>query len=135
MHVHQQPGASFDDCIHASGSIGWPTLLDLIGGATAVDRIAERLLARLLHDPFISPALAGVDVALLKRHQARFFTEAFGAVRADRPLTPLTVEVSDEQITRVVLHIHDSLASLALPPSFTEQLMLAVLARGLGTKP
>jgi truncated hemoglobin YjbI len=131
MHVHQHAGVAPGDPLHPHRGSGWPTLLDLLGGATAVERIVERLLARLLHDPLLSPTLAGVDVALLKRHQARFFTEAVGAVGANRPLTPLTVRVSSAQFTRVLLHIHDTLVSLALPPSFTEQLMLAVVARGL----
>ena len=108
----------------------WPTLLELLGGAPTIDCIVERLADRLRRDPLLSSALAGVDVAVLKRHQSRFCTEAFGAVRADRPLMPLTVRVSGEQFTRVLLHIHDTLTSLALSPALTEQLMLAVLARG-----
>ena len=116
---------------HGALLLDGPTLLDLLGGQSAVERIVERLLARLLHDPLLSGAFNGVDLPLLKRAQSRFFAEAFGAVPAHEPLGPLAVRVSGEQMTRVVVHVHDTLVSLRLPEAFTEQLMLAVLAHGL----
>jgi truncated hemoglobin YjbI len=109
----------------------WPTLLDVAGGAPGVQRIVDRLVRRLLRDPLIAPSLDDVDLIRLKRAQARFFTDAFSAVRVHEPLTPLSVRVSGEQFTRVMLHVHQTIVSLDLPETLTEQLMLAVLARGL----
>jgi truncated hemoglobin YjbI len=109
----------------------WPTLLDVAGGAPGVQRIVDRLVRRLLRDPLIAPSLDGVDLIRLKRAQARFFTDAFGAVRVHEPLTPLAVRVSGEQFTRVMLHVHQTIVSLDLPETLTEQLMLAILAEGL----
>lgn len=43
-----------------------------------------------------------------------------------------TVQVSSEQFARVLLHLHAVLHGLGLPEASTGQLMLAVLARGLG---
>jgi truncated hemoglobin YjbI len=116
---------------HGALFLDGPTLLDLLGGQAAVDRIVERLLARLLHDPLLSDALNGVDLARLRHTQSRFFAQAFGAVSAHEPLEPLAVRVGGEQLTRVVFHVHDTLVSLGLPETFTEQLVLAVLAHGL----
>lgn len=106
----------------------WPTLLDVLDEGRGVPEIVDRLVRRLREDPMLGPALDGVDVDRLKGAQARFFTEAFGGVRVDEPLTSIAVRVSGEQFTRVVLHVHDTIASLGLPATVTEQLMLAVLA-------
>ena len=111
-----------------------PALLDALGGESSVQRIVDRLAARLLDDPLLATALAGVDVAQLKRTQARFFTEAFDAVRVHDPPMPFTVRVTGEQFTRVVLHVQQTLESLGLPEDRTEQLMLAVLARAVSSE-
>ena len=111
-----------------------PTLLDALGSESSVQRIVDRLAARLLDDPLLAPTLAGVDVAQLKRTQARFFTEAFDAVRVHEPLAPVTVRATGEQFTRVVLHVQQTLESLGLPEALTEQLMLAVLGRAVSSE-
>ena len=130
-HVRASSSSAVAEALRSDADNAWPTLLDVLDGAAGVQRIVDGLVHRLLRDPLLAPALEGVDVGRLKDVQARFFIEAFGAVRVHEPLTPLTVRVTGEQFTRVVLHVHETLVSLGLPETFTEQLMLAVLARGL----
>lgn len=106
----------------------WPTLLDALDEGRGVPEIVDRLVRRLRADPLLAPTLDELDLDRLKAAQARFFTAAFGAVSVHDPLTSVAVRVSGEQFTRVVLHVHDTIASLGLPADTTEQLMLAILA-------
>lgn len=109
----------------------WPTLLDVLEEGVSVPEIVERLVRRLRADPVLAPALDGVDLARLKADQVRYFTAAFSAVRVHEPLSSVAIRVNGEQFTRVVLHVQDTLVSLRLPETLTEQLMLAVLARSI----
>jgi truncated hemoglobin YjbI len=106
------------------------TLLARIGGVPVIDLIVFRFIETIRNDPRLADRFAAVDVAGLMSSQATFFAETFGG-RMSRDVTPPLVEVDGEEFLRVVVHLHDALASLELSDSLTDQLFLAVMARVL----
>jgi truncated hemoglobin YjbI len=105
------------------------TLLERIGGRTAVCHILDELIARVRRDPHLAARFVELDQAPLRTAQAVFFTEAFTG-RSPSNARPL-VQLDEESFVRVVIHLHDTLESLELSPALTEQLFLSVMSRAL----
>jgi len=107
------------------------SLLDRIGGTSAVHLIVDRLIEALTRDPYLAPRVASVDLAQLRRAQTRFFHEAFGGRRAPGRAEPPVVPTDGEGVVRVVIHLQDVVESLGLPEPLVDQLLLAVAAEVL----
>ena len=107
------------------------SLLDRIGGASAVHLIVDRLIEALTRDPYLAPHVASVDLAQLRRAQTRFFHEAFGGRGSAEPVEPSLLAVDSEGLVRVVIHLQDVLESLGLPEPLVDQLLLAVAGKVL----
>ena len=105
------------------------TLLERIGGGTAVCHIVDELIARVRRDPHLVARFVELDQARLRTAQAVFFTEAFTG-RSPSNARSL-IQLDEESFVRVVIHLHDTLESLELSPALTEQLFLSVMSRAL----
>jgi truncated hemoglobin YjbI len=105
------------------------TLLERIGGATAVRLIVDALIARLRRDPQLAERFVELDPARLRTAQAVFFTEAFSG-RASSSARPL-IQLDQESFVRMVIHLRDALESLELSPVLTDQLFLSAMSRAL----
>ena len=61
------------------------TLLARVGGRRELDRIVDALYRRVLVDPVLAPAFAGLDTERIQAHQRRFLAQVFDGGDAPPP--------------------------------------------------
>ena len=105
-------------------------LIDRLGGLPVVAWIADRFGERLLDDPQLATAFAGVDVQALKTSQEAFFVQALGGV-ATVEWTASPVVLDGGQLALLALHLNDTLESLGLSQALVERVFDALVARAM----
>ena len=105
-------------------------LIDRLGGLPVVAWIADRFIERLLDDPQLAAAFAGVDVQALKASQEAFFVQALGGV-ANVEWSASPVVLDGGQLALLALHLNDTLESLGLSQALVEQVLDALVARAV----
>lgn len=96
------------------------------GGAAAVDAFYERVLA----DPALAPAFAGVSIPRLKSHQRAFLTQALGgpAAYAGRDLRAAHARsaITGEHFDRVAHHLSATLTALGVDDGLVTQVIAGI---------
>ena len=104
-------------------------LFERLGGEAAVAAVVDDFYARVLADPRLRPAFAGVDLAALRRRQAGFLGAALGGPDGYNGRTLREAHagrgISAGQFNAVAGHLADALAAAGVPPEVVE----AVVAR------
>lgn len=107
------------------------SLFERVGGAPWVAWLVGRLYDRICDDEALAAALADVDVAALKRAQISFFVQALGGAAIDANPGGAELVLDFEGLTRVALHVRDTLRGLDLPDELRNELVLAFFTRAL----
>ena len=119
-----------DDFLDVPVTGASPSLLEQIGGLTAVERLVDRFVHRTISDRQLAPHFARIDAAALRQSQLAFFSEAFGGT-AHLDWSQPAVDLDGDAFSRVVHHLYDALVSFGLPERLNERLVLAVISRAL----
>jgi hemoglobin len=86
VHDSTLSGNSGDALRVSGGSLAMrnaaSTLLARVGGRRELDRIVAALYRRVLVDPVLAPAFAGLDTERIQAHQRRFLAQVFGGGEA-----------------------------------------------------
>lgn len=94
-----------------------PVIADL-GGRAAVATAVRDLYERLLSDPIVAPAFAGVDLDRVRRHMTDFLVGALGGAQnySGRDLADAhaRLAITDEAFDRVAAHLMDSFTELGV---------------------
>lgn len=107
------------------------SLLERLGGTSAVQALVEVLCARLQRDPALAPYFEGSDTKRLRREQEAFLSEMFGAKKPDAGLRSVRAGLSPlgfraEQFDRTFQHLCATLAHLGVAPELVDE-VVAVL--------
>ena len=96
-----------------------PSLYERLGGAPSVAAVVDDFYVRVLADDTLAPVFVDIDLAHLRRHQARFIGYALGGPnqytgrnmrRAHEGLG-----ITPEQFAAVAGHLGDALAAAGVP--------------------
>lgn len=96
-----------------------PSLYERLDGAANIEVVVDDFYVRVLADDLLTGMFAGVDMAHLRRHQARFIGYALGGPnqytgrnmrRAHEGLG-----ITPEQFAAVARHLRDALAAAGVP--------------------
>jgi hemoglobin len=86
-------------------------LLDLLGGESGIPAVIEDFHRRLLADPTLAPAFAGMDFGTLRRHHITFLTYLLGGP-GPQPISAAGLRaaheprrVTSEQFSAVIAHL------------------------------
>ena len=94
------------------------SVYEQIGGKPAVSAAVDGLYARLLADPVIAPYFDRTDMERQKRHMRAFMAVALGGAELyagrDMASAHARLRITDDAFDRVVGHLVDTLASLAV---------------------
>jgi len=97
---------------------------DQIGGRPAVSAAVDGLYDRLLADPVLAPYFADTDMERQKRHMRGFMAVALGGAELyagrDMAAAHARLHITGDAFDRVVAHLVDTLASLAVPAEIIE---------------
>src|SRR3954452_20649231 len=92
-----------------------PDMLEMLGGEAKVAAAIEECHRRLLGDPALAPAFAGLDMEVLRRHHIQLLTYLLGGPgpqpvsAAGLRASHLPHRVTEEQFSAVVAHLVASL--------------------------
>lgn len=103
-----------------------------IGGPVAVRAVVENFYQRVLADPSLAPAFAGVDLKRLREHQGAFLGVALGGDKAcyrgrSMKEAHAGLGITKEHFAGVTAHLHD-----ALRGAVADDLIEAILATVAG---
>jgi hemoglobin len=106
------------------------SLFQSIGGAPAIAAAVEIFYERVLADPAVAPAFAGIPLARLKHHQRAFLTRALGgpAYYAGRDMRAAHagLAITDEHFDRVAQHLTDTLTGLGVDAAIVAQVVAGI---------
>jgi hypothetical protein len=105
------------------------SLLEQLGGRTALERMVDRFVQRITSDRRLAPHFARIDVAALKRSELAFFTAAFGG-KPDLDWREPAIDLDGEAAGRVACHLYEVLLGFGLPERLNEDIVLAVISLG-----
>ncbi len=109
-----------------------PSLYERLGGATSIAVVVDDFYVRVLADDLLTGMFAGVDLAHLRRHQARFIGYALGGPnqytgrnmrRAHEGLA-----ITPDQFAAVARHLRDALAAAGVPGPAVDEVIAHVAA-------
>jgi hemoglobin len=96
-----------------------PSLYDQLGGAASIAAVVDDFYVRVLADDLLASMFASIDLAHLRRHQARFIGYALGGPnqytgrsmqRAHEGLG-----ITPDQFAAVAGHLSDALVAAGVP--------------------
>ena len=106
------------------------SLYEKLGGELTIKTVVEAFYDRLLSDPQLAPVFQGVDLNLLKRHQALFISQALGGPKQydgrEMQEAHRGLEITPEQFDRVAGHLRDTLVSLDVSAEDTETILTTI---------
>lgn len=107
------------------------SLFDRVGGGPWVAWLVGRLYDRICEDEALAASMANVDVTALKRAQISFFVQALGGAAIDPDPGGAELVLDVDGLTRVALHVHDTLLSLELSDELRNELVLAFFTHAM----
>jgi hemoglobin len=104
------------------------TLLDEIGGRTAVEYVVADFYDRVLADSRLAPFFRGVSMARLQMHQIDFMCAALGGgdnVYRGRDMVSVhaPMHITDHEFDLVVGYLGDSLSAAGVPMGCIESIV------------
>ena len=107
------------------------TLLERLGGTTAVSTAVDDLYVRLLADPVVAPVFEGVDTAAVSAHMKEFLAAAVGAPGAryrgrDLHAAHAGLGITDEMFDRVATHLTSVLSYAGAEPAAVDEVVAKV---------
>lgn len=107
-----------------------PSLYESLGGARAIAAAVDVFYERVLLDPSLAPAFAGVSLLRLKHHQRTFLTQALGGPVAyagrDLRAAHAGLAITHAQFNRVAGHLAGALTALDVDDGLVAQVIAAV---------
>jgi hemoglobin len=106
------------------------SLYQSLGGAPAIAASVDIFYERVLADPALAPAFAGIPIDRLKHHQRAFLTRALGgpAYYAGRDMRAAHagLAITNEHFDRVAQHLTDTLTGLGVDAVLVAQVIAGV---------
>lgn len=104
-------------------------IFDRIGGLTTVRRVVDDFYRRVLQDPSLRPAFAGIDLERLREHQVAFLAAALGGADSYRGRSMEHAHrglgITAQQFAGVTAHLHHALRGV-VPATEIEQILVTV---------
>jgi hemoglobin len=104
-------------------------IFERIGGQQTIRAVVDDFYRRVLHDPALTKAFAGVDMARLRDHQVAFLAMALGGAAAYRgrsmPDAHRGLGITRAQFAGVATHMHEALRGI-VPEAEIEQILVTV---------
>ncbi len=106
------------------------SVYEQVGGEDAVNVTVEAFYERVLVDPILVPFFIDVDMAMLKRQQVDFFSQALGGPAAyrgpDMKTAHAHMSIEQEHFDRVAQHLVATLQALAIPQEHIDTIVQTV---------
>ena len=96
-----------------------PSLYERLGGASSIAVVVDDFYVRVLADDLLSPVFDAVDMAHLRRHQARFIGYALDGPNQytgrNMRRAHAGLGITPDQFAAVAGHLRDALAAAGVP--------------------
>ena len=106
------------------------SVYEQIGGEEAVNATVEAFYKRVLADPILVPFFIDVDMAMLKRQQVNFFSQALGGPEAyrgpDMKTAHAHMSIEQDHFDRVAQHLVATLQSLGVPQAHIDTIVQTI---------
>jgi hemoglobin len=107
------------------------TLLDEIGGRTAVEHVVADFYGRVLCDSRLGPYFRGISMTRLQRHQTDFLCAALGGRDLyrgrDMAVAHSGMRITNDDFDRMIAHLGDSMISAGVSARVIDQ-VVAILS-------
>lgn len=101
------------------------TLYESLGAEVGIRKVVDEFYDRLIADPELSGYFSTTDMPTLRRHQVAMLSAATGGPNQytgrDMAAAHAGLNINDEHFDRVVGHLADTLADLAVDRDLIEQ--------------
>ena len=106
------------------------SLYQTLGGASAIAAAVDIFYERVLADPALAPAFAGIPIDRLKHHQRAFLTRALGGptyyAGHDMRTAHAGLAITNEHFDRVAQHLTDTLTELGVGAVIVAQVIAGI---------